>query len=135
MAKTVYDDAFVDIHERDSRRSAREVIPHVLEFVPAQSVIDVCCGVGIWLAEVPAAGVADFLGIDGDYVKRERLLIEPERFLSRDLARPLVLSRHFDLAFSLEVAEHLPAEAADTLVASLVALAPVVLLSAAIPHQ
>jgi hypothetical protein len=52
-----------------------------------------------------------------------------------DLSRPVELGRRFDLALCLEVAEHLPAEHAQTLVDSLVRLAPVVLFSAAIPHQ
>jgi hypothetical protein len=39
------------------------------------------------------------------------------------------------LAISLEVAEHLPENAADDFVASLVRLAPIVLFSAAAPYQ
>jgi hypothetical protein len=45
------------------------------------------------------------------------------------------LERTFDLALCLEVAEHLPADAAPLLVQSLTALAPVVVFSAAIPGQ
>ncbi len=62
-------------------------------------------------------------------------MIGQEQFLPHDLTAPLELERHFDLAVCLEVAEHLPAERAETLVASLVSLAPVVLFSAAIPYQ
>jgi hypothetical protein len=45
------------------------------------------------------------------------------------------LDRTFDLAISLEVAEHLPEEAADAFVESLTRLASVVLFSAAAPYQ
>ena len=45
------------------------------------------------------------------------------------------LGRRFDLAVSLETAEHLAPECATTLVASLVGLAPAVLFSAAVPGQ
>jgi hypothetical protein len=52
-----------------------------------------------------------------------------------DLTSPLELGRRYDLAISLEVAEHLPPEAAAGFVASLTRAAPVVAFSAAIPGQ
>ena len=45
------------------------------------------------------------------------------------------MGRQFELAVSLEVAEHLPAESAEGFVASLVRRVPVVMFSAAIPGQ
>ena len=56
-------------------------------------------------------------------------------FLRADLSQPLDLGRRFDLAISLEVAEHLPAASADTFVASLAGLSDFVLFSAAVPGQ
>jgi 2-polyprenyl-3-methyl-5-hydroxy-6-metoxy-1,4-benzoquinol methylase len=73
-----------------------------------RSLVDVGCGIGTWLAEFEAAGIADVTGVDGDYVDRARLLIDRARFEPRDLSRPFELDRKFDLAMSLEVAEHLP---------------------------
>src|SRR5262249_49881456 len=52
-----------------------------------------------------------------------------------DLEQPFDLGRRFDLAISLEVAEHLSAAAAAGVVASLARHADVVLFSAAIPFQ
>jgi hypothetical protein len=80
-------------------------------------------------------GVTDVLGIDGDYVSRERLQIPLDCFQAMDLDKPLAIERRFDLAICLEVAEHLPATRAEGLVEDLVRLAPVVLFSAAIPGQ
>jgi SAM-dependent methyltransferase len=130
-----YPQQFFDYHEEGSRKSARATIPFVLDLVRPASVVDVGCGIGTWLAEFQAAGISDYLGVDGDYVDRAALVIEPERFVAHDLGEPLDLGRRFDLAMSLEVAEHLPDEAAEPFVASLTALAPVVLFSAAIPYQ
>jgi SAM-dependent methyltransferase len=135
MASTVYNDNFFHYHEEESRRSARLSVPAVLEFIQPGSVVDVGCGNGTWLAEFFAAGVRDYLGLDGDYVNRSLLLIEPERFLPRDLAQPFSLERTFDLAVSVEVAEHLAETSAAGYVGSLVRLAPVILFSAAIPGQ
>jgi hypothetical protein len=80
-------------------------------------------------------GVSDIQGVDGDYVPRDRLLIDPAHFDGRDLATPLDFGRRFDLAMSLEVAEHLPDEKADLFVDNLCRHASVVMFSAAIPGQ
>ncbi len=135
MAEGTYDEDFFSQLEFGSRHSARVAIPLVLQYVRPASVVDVGCGIGTWLAEFQAEGITDLLGIDGEYVDRGKLLIDPKRFLARDLEQPLKLDRRFDLAVSLEVAEHLSESSADAFVASLVDLAPVVLFSAAIPHQ
>jgi hypothetical protein len=74
-------------------------------------------------------------GVDGDYVDRQRLLIDQEQFDAVDLARPLELLRRFDLVQCLEVGEHLPAAASAILVESLVRHGDVVLFSAAPPGQ
>jgi SAM-dependent methyltransferase len=115
--------------------SADALVPFVIDLVHPRSVVDVGCGTGIWLKTFQRHGVQDILGIDGDWVPLSRLEIPRDAFCAHDLARPLRLGRAFDLAVCLEVAEHLPASAADGLVATLTGLAPVVLFSAAIPGQ
>ena len=135
MADTHYDATFYDIFEQGSLRSAERVVPIVTDLLRPGSVVDVGCGTGLWLSVFAQRGVPDVLGIDGDYVDRGRLRIAAERFMPADLSRPLRLDRRFDLAISLEVAEHLPPERAPGFVADLVALAPAVLFSAAVPNQ
>jgi len=130
-----YDDTFFAGLEPGSARSASVVVPLVLRHFPAQSVVDVGCGVGAWLAEFSRHGVNECLGIDGDYVPRARLMIPQTSFHTCDLASFSPRGRRFDLACSLEVAEHLPPACAVPFVRSLVELAPVVLFSAAIPGQ
>ena len=130
-----YTAEFFDSHRDGARRSARVVVPLVLGLVPARSVIDVGCGQGTWLSVFAEHGVEDVCGVDGDYVDRARLEIPADRFRGRDLSRPLDVERTFDLAVSLEVAEHLPEVASRGFVESLTRLAPVVLFSAAAPYQ
>jgi SAM-dependent methyltransferase len=107
----------------------------IIKEVKPSAVIDVGCGVGTWLAVLAESGVADVWGIDGDYVDRSLLQIPQERFLPHDLTKPVHLERRFDLVLCLEVAEHLSADSAPTLIDSLVSLGPVILFSAAIPYQ
>ncbi|MDQ3275319.1 MAG: class I SAM-dependent methyltransferase [Actinomycetota bacterium] len=115
--------------------SAAVIVPLVQRLVRAGSVVDVGCGTGAFLSAFVAAGTTDVLGLDGDHVPRDLLRIDPSQFRADDLRTPTPLDRTFDLAVSLEVAEHLPASTADRFVEFLAGLAPVVLLSAAIPGQ
>jgi SAM-dependent methyltransferase len=115
-----------------TRRSADAIAPFVRELVRPESVVDLGCGPGSWLA---AFEVDDVLGVDGEYVARSELEIPVERFVAHDLREPFRSPRGFDLALSIEVAEHLPEACGAVLVRSLVDLAPAVLFSAAAPHQ
>ena len=130
-----YDGAFFRLMDAEALRSARRMVPRVLELVRPAWVVDVGCGQGAWLSIFREHGVEEVLGVDGDWVDPANLLIPRERFQHRDLRKPLELENTFDLAVSLEVAEHLPPESADGFVESLARLAPVVLFSAAIPRQ
>ena len=129
---------FYQLIGEGTRSSAREIIPLLLDLLQPilpKSVVDVGCGTGSWLAAFHKLGIADCLGIDGDYVDRTILQIPLNQFQSADLKQPLQINRKFDLAISLEVAEHLPATCAENFVNSLTQLAPVILFSAAIPFQ
>jgi SAM-dependent methyltransferase len=118
-----------------SLASARRIVPVLLELTRPSSVVDVGCGEGVWLSVFEAHGVGDVIGIDGSVGDTRRLQVAPGRFVAGDLTQPIALGRRFDLALSLEVAEHLPASRAEGLVRDLTRLAPVVAFSAAIPGQ
>jgi hypothetical protein len=132
---TSYSDAFFVGQKDLSYQSARQVIPIIRQFVPVGSVCDVGCGVGTWLRAFREAGVQDILGLDGHYVDKNLLEIPSSVFHEADLRQPLRLDRSFDLAMSIEVAEHLPESRSFSFVEDLTRLAPVVLFSAAIPRQ
>lgn len=116
-----------------ARSSAAVILPLVLELIQPRSVVDVGCGDGVWLEALQDREV-DVLGLDGEWA-RDHLRISSERFLAVDLAQPFQLDRNFDLAISLQVAEHLPPESSAGFVASLTAAAPTILFSAAVPGQ
>jgi SAM-dependent methyltransferase len=130
-----YDRKFYQTQKSGSYRSACVFVPLVRALIPVGSVCDVGCGAGTWLRCWREHGVEDVLGFDGDYVDKNQLAIPEANFRSAELRQPVRCDRQFDLAMSMEVAEHLPPERAEGFVADLVALAPVVLFSAAVPGQ
>ncbi|MGA7652288.1 MAG: class I SAM-dependent methyltransferase [Terracidiphilus sp.] len=133
--RKLYTPRFFKNQMDSSRRSAAAVVPLLQSIVRPCSVIDVGCGAGTWLSQFVECGVMDVIGIDGAYVRDDLLQIPRDHFMPCDLSRPLPISRSFDLAICLEVAEHLPEARAAGLVADLVSLAPVILFSSAVPEQ
>lgn len=131
-----YSNNFYATYAEKSYRSAAAILPFVKDLISPDRIVDIGCGVGTWLSAWEAMGVREILGLDGDYVDRSALLISRDRFIAMDLSEPSCLAgAPFDLAQSLEVAEHLPSASASKFVRFLCSLAPVVLFSAAIPHQ
>ena len=145
MLRNLYSRKFFAHLREGSTASAQALVPLVLDIHPARSMVDVGCGIGGWVKAFAERGV-DAIGIDGNYVDRAQLLIPGDRFVGRDLNSALDVSdigrRHgdtqsgrFDLAVSLEVAEHLSPRRSESFVRELCALADVVLFAAAIPFQ
>jgi len=118
----------------DTAPSAAVIVRLVDEILSPSSVVDVGCGPGIFLAEWIQRGVTDVLGMDGEPVSA---VYRPPAasFRVTDLSTPVRLNRRFDVAFCLEVAEHLAPTDAETLVATLTDLAPLIIFSAAPPGQ
>lgn len=135
MSGYAYDSGFFDFVDASSGRSASAFLEAVGGEISPQSVLDVGCGRGVWLAAWAGRGVSDLLGVDGDYVDRNHLKIAPAQFRAHDLTGTLALDRQFDLVQCLEVAEHIEAAHADRLIDNLVKHGDVILFSAAIPGQ
>jgi SAM-dependent methyltransferase len=137
-----YAAAFYESHAEASLRSARCALGRAFGLLGTPAcVVDLGCGVGTWLRAAQELGSATILGVDGDWVPRDQLLIPGDRFLAADLAGadPAAIAarlpRPADLAMCLEVAEHLDPPQAPGLVGLLAGLADAVLFSAAIPYQ
>jgi hypothetical protein len=134
-AASVYSRRFFDYLNATSTPSARAIVPLVMELLHPSSVVDVGCGRGAWLRVFQELGVRSIRGLDGTYVELGSLLIPEPCFTPIDLSGDFRIPGKYDLAISLEVAEHLPPTNAGHLVSELVNCAPLVLFSAAIPGQ
>jgi SAM-dependent methyltransferase len=121
--------------EAKTHQSANRVLSIIKQYIEPRSVLDVGCGLGTWLQTARELGAGEVMGIEGPWLDRNAVVIDPGLIQTLDLAQPFNLGRRFDLVICIEVGEHLHATAASNFVGSLVAHGDCVLFSAAIPFQ
>ena len=125
--------------ERNKRTeyAAQEVMRILSEYINPNSVVDIGGGVGTWVkCAMKQFGINenDALLIENPSVG-EFLEIPNSSFLSQDLENEIRIEKKFDMAISLEVAEHLSANRAESFIQNITELSNVVLFSAALPFQ
>lgn len=136
LNESIWYDLDFYMHNRyGSVHSAVQILSLLFPCIPHRSVVDFGCGIGTWLWVAQSFGAEEILGLDGPWVPKAMLMIPEASFRCANLEHPVTLEQRYELAMSLEVAEHLPEEAADTLVDSLCKAADVILFSAAHPGQ
>jgi SAM-dependent methyltransferase len=118
-------------------RAPSEIVPIIYNLVSPKSVIDLGCGLGTFIKVFKDQGVSNVLGIDGEWTNKDLLYknILPEEFSTVSLTKPLQLKTKYDLAISLEVAEHIEESLIETYLDNVVSASDIVLFSAAIPYQ
>lgn len=124
-----------DAHHNDN--SPSEIIPILIKNFNPKSVIDIGCGVGNFLREFKKNGINDILGIDGDWTDLDEIEknIGKENFLNYNLNHIYFPTKKFDLAISLEVAEHIDGKYSDNFIETLSNCSDNIVFSAAIPLQ
>lgn len=120
-------------------KSATTVVPMIIEELKNNKIIpeffsvcDLGCGVGVWLSVFKKHGAKVF-GYDGNSFSN--YLIDEKEHKIVDLCKPIEDKCKFDLAISLEVAEHIPERCKDAYINNLTEKSDVILFSAAIPFQ
>jgi 23S rRNA U2552 (ribose-2'-O)-methylase RlmE/FtsJ len=133
--KNIYNDYFFSNQSTGSYNSAKAIAPLVLEIIEPKNIVDIGCGLGSWLKVFSELGVSEILGLDGDYIDLNKLYIPKTSFLAHNLEEKLFLNKRYDLAISLEVAEHIRPKKAKLFINNLVSHSDIILFSAAIPGQ
>lgn len=134
MTAPLYPAGFYENRRAHTAHAARRILGALPSGLSRRAVADIGCGTGTWLAAALEAGADTAFGIEGDWVTPAMLDHKAITFSPQDLEQRFAGPR-VDLAMSLEVAEHLSPGRAESFVADLVALAPAILFSAAIPGQ
>jgi SAM-dependent methyltransferase len=137
---TSYTDSFYARRAERIERSAKALVPVLVELFAPWSVVDVGCGDGTWLRSFAGRGI-EVAGMDGPWVPKRRLRIDEQHFFPIDLGKAplpyaIELPRvRYDLLISLEVLEHVQAERGDALVDLMTSLSDTLVVSAAAPDQ
>jgi SAM-dependent methyltransferase len=119
-------------------QSAGPISNSIISQFSPKSVIDVGCGTGALLAAFRERGclVAGIEYSDAAlHYCRARGLIVTKFDIEQDIPTSMFARPRYDIAISLEVAEHLPEKIADRYVGLLCGLSSIVIFSAATPGQ
>lgn len=118
-------------------RMARRYVDFLCSALNPRSVVDVGCGHGVWLKAFKDAGAQKVVGFDGPWNKQDDMVDQSIIFHGVDLNVPITKKHKdkYDLAMSIEVAEHLEETSAKSFVGSMVQLSDVVMFGAAYIKQ
>lgn len=126
---------FVFFHEMAVKNAPPLADVLLAEFPGAKSLVDVGCGTGAMAAEFKRRGLAvmgwEYSPKGRAWAQRQGIDVRP---FDVSVHQPPA-DRRFDLVFSSEVAEHVPASLADAFVAFMAALGDTIVLTAAHPGQ
>jgi SAM-dependent methyltransferase len=137
VASEHYTDDFYDGLISGTLRSAARYVDFLSTLYRPMSVVDLGCGRGTWLKAFRDGGAKKVVGFDGPWNTQTNMVDQAIEFHAVDLNKPISTDRmeRFDLAISLEVAEHLEASSASTFIDSLTRLSDVILFGAAFTLQ
>lgn len=136
MSSKLYDETFYKSQVEGSFQSATVFVEILKPILSPLSVADLGCGRGAWLKAFAEAGASKLVGFDGNWNSQDRMIDERIQFVATNLNLPmLVHEARFDLAISLEVAEHLNRDASLLFVQNITSLSDAVLFGAAFVNQ
>lgn len=134
MTASLYPAGFYENRRAHTAHAARRILAALPPGLMRNRIADIGCGTGTFLAAALELGSSAAYGVEGDWVTPTMLDDPSIAFAPQDL-EATASGPTVDLVLSLEVAEHLSPARAASFVADLVAMAPAVLFSAAIPGQ
>lgn len=130
-----YDEAFYATSRLRSLRSARLLLGLLAPHLETKSAVDFGAGTGTWLEAACEGGAEVALGIEGQWVEQSPLRFRGATYRYQDLNNRIGLDQRFDIAISVEVAEHLQPDRGPTFVDDLCRASDHVLFGAALPRQ
>lgn len=130
-----YDEAFYDSVRETSLRSAAVLLGLLRAHFPFESMIDLGAGVGCWIEVAHRLGVCDLEAVEGEWARASAQRFVDARWRYHDLNQEIFLDRRYDLAVSVEVAEHLLPTRSASFVADLCRASDCVVFAAALPRQ
>lgn len=131
----MYDKAYYKRHEKGSYQSALILLNYLKDFLKINSIIDFGCGMGTWGKAAKDIGITNYIGVDQHYYNDKYMVIEKNSYIQHDLRNKFFVQRSFDLAISVEVAEHIDSVYENTFIENICNSSDIILFSAALPEQ
>lgn len=131
----LYNEKFYNNHTDKSYNSASIILDELFKVYAPESVLDLGCGRGAWLAAAEAKGCSVLVGYDGNWINEQELLSKNIKFNPINLENSFQIDGHYDLVISVEVAEHISKDKAENFIKNLCNAADVIVFSAAIKGQ
>lgn len=110
------------------------VCPPIIQVLKPKKLIDVGCGTGDFVSYFLQQKI-DAYGLEGTTEVLDNLMIPDDRMYFADLRKPFLQTVRFDLAMSIEVAEHIEPEFSHIYVHNMCSLSDRILLTVAGPGQ
>lgn len=127
-------DYYRRILDDDALADSRAFAQEVRDRVEVQSVIDFGCGPGRFLLPFYENGI-EIHGVDASSIAQSESVVPTENIEQHDLRNPYNSNTDFDIALCIEVLEHLPQDASETVVNSIAQASDVAIVTAAPPGQ
>jgi len=131
----LYNQKFYNRQIDGSLKSAKEYIKYLSDLFNFKSVIDFGCGRGTWLKGFEEIGVDKLVGLDGSWNNQENMLSQKIIFKQTNLNEEIKIDEKFDLALSLEVAEHLEPSSSELFIKSITSSSDLIMFGAAFIAQ
>ncbi len=131
----IYNKDFFLSNQKEGLKIAEWFISLLQDIFEFQSLIDLGCATGHYLFYALKEGVSDVLGVEGSPAAFSNLLVDKKYIIQHDLRKPLNLNRKYDIALSIEVAEHIDKKYSDVYLKSMCDCSDLIIFTAATPNQ
>lgn len=136
MSKSLYSKGFYAQNIKSSTPSSHAILGKLFPHYLPKSVVDFGCGSGAWLAGAEALGASELRGFDGPWVDPRELTSPNIDFSPINFENEFPnITKKYDLAISVEVAEHIGESRTEDFINLVASASDVVIFSAAIPYQ
>ena len=113
----------------------QKIVKEILKYFSPKSIVDIGCGLWTFVKIFQDSWIEITHWVDWTWVNKELLHISQKDFFEKDLEKYHNFDKKYDLALSLEVAEHLSPDSAENFVKTLTSASDYIIFSAALPNQ
>lgn len=115
-------------------QAPRIIVEEILKHFNPKSIIDLWCWLWTFVKAFQENWI-DAYWVNWEWVEKDKLFINEESLIIHNLEQYHAFDKKFDLAMSLEVAEHIDEKYADNFIKTIISCSDIIIFWAAIPWQ